>query len=221
MSNKYAFIRTKASFIIIGLILGLFTGFKVANSQYRRERGRAISSAVANSASSKSNNEASRATEAIKAIIDKAKANPNDAQAQMDAASQFIQIDRPTEAMTFLEQANKAKPNDPRIYAGIGVAQYMMQNLDQAATWLKRSRDLGAKDPNVTSLLIGAYIETRKNLDEADRLLSELESLGINPAELTRIRAELNAARDDKKTAVGGGAKTMLQHGPENSGGKN
>src|SRR5262245_44364100 len=130
MSNKYSFFRTKVSFIIIGLILGLFTGFKVANSQYRREKGRALNSAVAKSASSQSNKDASHATEEIKAIIDKARANPNDADAQMDAASQFIQIDRPQEAMPFLEQANKSKPNNPRIHAGLGVAQFMLGNLD-------------------------------------------------------------------------------------------
>ncbi|MGH9839231.1 MAG: tetratricopeptide repeat protein [Blastocatellia bacterium] len=213
MSSKYAFLRTKASFIIVGLILGLFTGFKIANSQYRREQGRALSSAAARSASGLPRAGGEHATAEIRAVIDKAKANPNDADAQMDAASQFIQIERPEEAMPFLEQAGKARPNDPRITAGLGVAQFMLGNLEQAATWLKKSRDLGATEPTVTSLLVGAYIQTGKNLDEADRLLKELESKGIDPVKLAQIRADLNAARGGRL----GDTKSVLSHGPDDS----
>jgi hypothetical protein len=87
---------------------------------------------------------------------------------------------------------------------------------------------LGAIEPTVISLLIGAYIETGKNLDEADRLLKELEARGIDPSKLIRIREDLNAARS--RMSEGSGAKSpsksVLDHGPENkppqtSGGKN
>jgi len=212
MSSKYAFLRTKASFIIVGLILGLFTGFKIANSQYRREQGSALSSAAARSAGALPRAEGEHATAEIRAILDKAKANPNDADAQMDAASQFIQIERPEEAMPFLEQADKARPNDPRIAAGLGVAQFMLGNLDQAATWLKKSRDLGATEPTVTSLLVGAYIQTGRNLDEAELLLKELESKKVDPVKVAQIRADLSAARAGKL----GDSKSVLSHGPEN-----
>lgn len=226
MSNKYAFLRSKAALLIFGLLLGLMAGFKVANSQYRREQGKAISSATARVSGARGG-EGAHAGGGM-AVIEKAKANPSDAEAQMEAASQFIQIERPNEAMPFLEQANKARPNDPRITAGLGVAHFMLNNLDEAATWLKRSRDLGATEPTVTSLLIGTYIETRKNLDEADRLLKELESKGVDPVKLARIRADLNAARAGKTSnpstqgpaAPGGGSKSVLDHGPDPTGGK-
>jgi tetratricopeptide (TPR) repeat protein len=233
MSNKYSFLRTKISFIIIGLVIGLFTGFKIANSQYRREQGKALNAGLARNPENKAGQGAGHANEEVQAIMEKARANPNDPEAQMDAASQFIQIDRPQEAMPFLEAADKAKPNDPRINAGIGVAQFMLGNLDKAAAHLKRSRDLGATEPSVTSLLIGAYIETGKNLDEAERLLKELESKGVEPARLAQIRADLQAARAGKKppsvsglgadpnAKTGGNSKSMLSHGPENNGGKN
>jgi Flp pilus assembly protein TadD len=231
MSNKYAFLRSKAALLIFGLLLGLMAGFKVANSQYRREQSKAISSATARVSGARGGEGAhagSGATAEVRAAIERAKANPSDAEAQMEAASQFIQIERPNEAMPFLEQANKSRPNDPRITAGLGVAHFMLNNLDEAATWLKRSRDLGATEPTVTSLLIGTYIETRKNLDEADRLLKELESKGVDPVKLARIRADLNAARAGKTSnpstqgpaAPGSGSKSVLDHGPDPTGGK-
>jgi tetratricopeptide (TPR) repeat protein len=234
MNKNYVFLRSKAAFIVIGLVIGLFMGFKVANSQYRREQGKLLTSALAQSSGGPGGGPSSgpgggpssghgggaasgQATEEVKEIIERAKANPNDAEAQMTAASQFIQIERPNEAMPFLIQANKAKPNDPRINAGLGVAHFMLGDLEQATTMLKRSRELGATEPSITTLLVGAYIQTGKNLDEADRLLKEVESSGLDPVKLARIRADLNAARGAK--SPGAGTKSTLDHGPDPTGG--
>ncbi len=240
--SKYAFLVSKASLAIIGSLLGLFIGFKIANSQYRSQQGESLKRAVAQATGRMPNSrgvnsgagenltpeESDRFVAEVTAIVNKAKANPNDADAQMDAATQFIQIERPQEALPFLQQANQAKPNDSRISAGLGVAHFMLGQFDEAAGHLKRSRELGASEPTVTSLLIGSYIQSRKNLDEAERLLRELETQGLDPSKLARIREDLNAARSGKPENQGAqsGSKTMLDHGPENklprsSGGKN
>jgi Flp pilus assembly protein TadD len=226
--SKYAFLKSNASLVIIGLLLGLFVGFKIANNQYRSQQGEVLNRAVAQATGGMSN---SRGADESAAVIEKARANPNDAEAQMEAASQFIQIERPQEAMPFLTQADKARPNDPRIMAGLGVAHFMLGQFDEAAGWLKRSREAGAGEPTVTSLLIGSYIRTGKNLDEAERLLGELEASGVDPAKLVRIREDLNAARSGKSQNPGAKSesKTMLDHGPVDqkieptkpSGGKN
>jgi tetratricopeptide (TPR) repeat protein len=218
--SKYAFLRSNVALIIFGLLLGLVSGFKIANSQYRSQQGESLKRDIARATSGMSNPQAE-----VSAIIEKAKANPNDAKAQIDAASQFIQIERPQEAIPFLEQARKIKPDDSHVSAGFGVVHFMMGEYDQAIDWLKRSRDQGADDPTVTGLLIGSYIRTRKNLDEADRLIKELESRGVEADSLAQIRQELNAARTGRtvnqeappseKTGEAQKPRTMLSHGPE------
>lgn len=226
--NKYAFLRGRVALAIIGLVIGLFSGFKVANSQYRRaltnQQMAALRNPAARPAGTTGGADAGHATAEVSAVIERARANPNDAEAQMEAASQFIQIERPNEAMSFLNQANQAKPNDPRVTAGLGVAHFMLGDFAESARWLKQSRALGATEPTVTSLLIGAYIEQGKNLDEADKLLKELEGQGIDPTKVARIRADLDAARTGKRAAApnqSGKAtapnKTVLSHGPENA----
>jgi tetratricopeptide (TPR) repeat protein len=212
--SKYAFLRSNASLIIIGLVLGLIGGFKIANSQYRSGQSEALKRDIARATSGMPGSQAE-----VNSIIEKARANPNDAEAQVQAASQFIQIERPEEAMEFLEQARKARPNDPRVSAGFGVAHFMMGQYDQAMDWLKRSHDQGADDPTVTALLIGSYIRTGKNLDEAERLINELEAKGVEPDRLGRIREELKAARSGKtgKPSPTPQARTTLSHGPEGS----
>jgi tetratricopeptide (TPR) repeat protein len=217
--SKYAFLRSNAALIIVGLLLGLVGGFKIANSQYRSERGEALKRDIARATSGTPNSQAE-----VSAIIEKAKANPNDAEAQVQAASQFILIERPQEAMPFLEQARKTKPDDPRISAGLGVAHFMLGQYDQAMDLLKRSHDQGADDPTVTALLIGSYIRTGKNLDEADRLIKELEAKGVEADRLASMREELNAARSGKtenpaakseNPAATSQPRTVLSHGPE------
>jgi tetratricopeptide (TPR) repeat protein len=220
--SKYAFLRSNASLIIIGLLLGLVGGFKIANSQYRSQQGEALKRDIAKATNGRSGQQAE-----VAAIIEKAKANPNDVDAQLDAAAQFLQINRTQEALTFLDQARKADPNDRRVSAGLGVAYYMMAQFDQAIDFLKRSREQGANSPFVTKFLLDSYIQTRKNLDEAQRLLKELESQEVDPAELAQIRANLDAARTGgimnqgaSPGAKNGGdqkPKTTLSHGPDES----
>ncbi|MBK9706389.1 MAG: hypothetical protein IPO77_05115 [Acidobacteria bacterium] len=120
---KFSFLQTRVSIVIIFLILGLIFGFKIANSQYRREHG-PDAMAAAGAAQGGSHADAGsqglspqqreQVMNEMRQIIDKAKNNPNDAEAQLEAADQFIQFGRPEEAIPFLEKADKAKPNDAR-----------------------------------------------------------------------------------------------------------
>ncbi len=226
--SKYAFLRSNASLVVIGLILGLIGGFKIANSQYRSELNEALKRDVARATSGMPGSQAdiNKAIEAdINKAIEKAKANPNDAEAQVEAAFQLFQIERFQEAMPFLEQARKADPNEKRVSAGLGLAYFMLGQYDQAIDSLKRSREQGVDNPSVTSLLVGAYIQTRKNLDEAERLLKELQTQGVDPSHLAQLRADLDAARTggtvnqgaapSEKTSEAQKPKTVLSHGPE------
>lgn len=218
--SKYAFFRSNVSLVIVGLVLGLSLGFKLANTQYRNQQGAALNRDIAKAASGISNSR-----DDLKAGIEKAKANPNDVGAQIEAAIQLIQLERPQESLPFLEQARTISPNERRVSASFGIAYFMMGQYDQSTDWLKRSREQGEDDPIVTSFLIGSYIQTRKNLDEAGRLLKELETKDVDPGKLARIREDLNTARagGTEKTAVAPSEKsgpaptpnTVLSHGPE------
>ncbi len=218
--SKYAFLRSNAALIIVGLLLGLVSGFKIANSQYRSEQGASLKRDIARATKGMSNPQAE-----VSAIIERAKASPNDIEAQLEAASQFLQINRVQEAMPFLEQARKVDPNDRRVIAFFGVSYYMMGQYDQAIESLKRSREQGVNSPFVIRFLIDSYIQTRRNLDEAQRLLKEFETQGADPAELAQMRADLDAARaggpvnqgapSSEKNGEAQKPRTTLSHGSE------
>jgi tetratricopeptide (TPR) repeat protein len=228
---KFGFLKTKSAVVIIGLLLGLVVGFKIANIQYRREQGISLHNAVAqasgrmsDSQSVNSGNSQNLSPEQrdqiinqVRALIDKAKNNPQDVEAQLDAADQFIQIGRPEEALPFLQQANKVKPDDARITAGLGMATFMLGDYDEAIGWSKRSLDQTPKNPGATFLLIASYIRGNKNLDEAERLIKKLESEGMDREMIDKAREELNEVRSGKAGGSGAtpGSKSTLDHGPE------
>lgn len=218
---KYSFLRTNISLAIIGIVLGLACGFKLANWQYRRHQGIALQSSVAQATSRAAQGDGQNLTpeqreqmvNQAKAVIDKAKSNPNDVEAQLEAADQFIQIDRPDEAIQFLEQAQKANPNDARTLHGYGIVYSMKGQFGEAIKAAKRSLELNPSNPRVQMLLAVTYIQAKTNLDEAEKLLGGLESSGaINPEVLASARQDLTAARSGNPAS---GNKTMLNHGPE------
>lgn len=223
---KYSFLRTNISLAVIGIVLGLACGFKLANWQYRRQQGVSLQASVAQATSRMAQGgdpnsqnltpaQREQMVNQAKVVIDKAKSSPNDVEAQLEAADQFIQIDRPDEAIQFLEQAQKANPNDARTLHGYGIVYSMKGQFPEAIKAARRSLELNPSNPRVQMLLAVTYIQAKTNLDEAEKLLGGLESSGaINPEVIASARQDLNAARGGKGN-VGAGSKTMLNHGPE------
>jgi tetratricopeptide (TPR) repeat protein len=215
--SKYAFLKSNASLVIICSLLGLAGGFKIANLQYHSERSVAKNREIAQAATGRQGAQAE-----ISAILEKAKANPNNVEAQLDAADQFFRINRFQEGMSFVEQAKKADPNDWRVNAAFGIGYLMMEDYDRAIESLKGAREQKADNPGVTLALIDIYIKTMKNLDEAERLLREVETekredgtQKVDPATLAQFRAELDVARKAGKSSEAMKPKTTLSHGPE------
>jgi Flp pilus assembly protein TadD len=225
---KFDLLKTKASVSIIGLILGLAIGFKIANLQLRNEQGAIRRNAVVQAAgqfsqSTNSSNNPNLSPEQreqiisqVRAIIEKAKANPQDADAQFDAAAQYIEINQPQEALTFLEQAIKARPDDARTLSAFGVTYLMLGRFDDAIKSAKQARQIEPKNPSATLLLFYAYLESRKNLTEAEQLLREVESSsGVDPQRIATMRQDLNTARSSSARSESAPASSStLDHGP-------
>ena len=220
---KYAFLRTNLALAVIGLILGLAGGFKLANWQYRHRAGQSLQTSVAQAAGRLPGGEAGQSMtpqqreqmfNEIKAIIDKAKANPNDVEAQLEAADQFIQISQPDEALEFLEQAKKANPNDARTMHGFALFYSMKNQFEDAAKAAKRSLEINPANTRVQMLLFTIYLESKTHLDEAEKILSGLEARGeLDPQIISRARQDLSSA----STGVGAGSKSSLDHGPKDT----
>jgi tetratricopeptide (TPR) repeat protein len=212
----FDFLRTKVALCSIGLVLGLAIGFKIANLQLRHEQGLIKTNAVVEAAGQFTQRRSPEEVQnQVRAAIDKAKANPEDIDAQLEAAFQYIQISQFQDAVTFLDQARKIKPADPRPLMGLGVVNMYMGRVDEAIKLAKQARELEPKNPTVAMLLFSFYLEDRKNLPEAEKLLRELESIGLEPQRLAELRRNLDTARSGSANSGSGPAsRSTLDHGP-------
>ena len=149
------------------------------------------------------------------AILTRARNNPTDFEAQRQAAEQFIQIQRPDGALEFLLRASQIKPDDPEVMGDLSEAYFFSQKFDEAISWARRALTKRQNYPLATFYLMASLVETRQNLDEAERLLAQLEAIKPGDAALAQVRQQLQTAKQEK-----GQAKSVLSHGPEASGGK-
>jgi tetratricopeptide (TPR) repeat protein len=202
---KYSFLTAKPAIVVTGLILGLYIGFKISNTQYRLGVERALNQTIAGVSAA-----GAPGADQTRQQVDRARQNPQDVEAQLDAADQMIQTGRPEEALPFLEQANRINGQDSRTLAGLGMSNFMLGNYDQAIKWASQSLAITPENPGSTFLLIASYIRTGQKLDEAERLLTQLEGRGIDPTTIAQVRGELATAR----TKTPAGPRSVLDHGP-------
>ena len=133
--SKYAFLRSNASLIIIGLLLGLVGGFKIANTQYRGEQGEALKRDI-QQATSESPARKPKSAQSSK----RPKQIRMTSRRRLRRQLSSFRLNARRRQCRFLEQARQANPNDPRVNAGLGVAHFMMGQFDQAIDALKSVR---------------------------------------------------------------------------------
>jgi Flp pilus assembly protein TadD len=213
MRSFFELLKKNGSIALIGLLIGLFGGFKLANAKYRGQQEIALKAEVSRAAANLGNaNGGSDMNNQVSAMLERARANPNDVEAQLDAADQFLQIRRPEGALQFLQQANKLNPEDPRVLTALSTAHLLMNNFSEAALWARRALNKKPDDVGAKLVLTFALIELRQDLDEAERLLAQIEALKPGDKILADARASLNAARASGTPAQ---PSKMLQHGPD------
>lgn len=213
-------LKTNGSILLIGLLIGLVGGFKLANAKHRREQTNAINAQAAKAAANLGSNAAAGSADPhgagqsqnqVNEVIERARNNPNDYEAQIEAADQYLQIQRPQIAMEFLAQALKLKPTDPRAMSAQSTAYLVMGNFEESAQWARKALAQKPDDIGSKLLLALSLIEGRKNLAEAEKLLTELDQVRPGDKVLADARESLNAA---KTGGAGNSTKSTLDHGP-------
>jgi tetratricopeptide (TPR) repeat protein len=216
MRRFFELLKKNGSIALIGLLIGLFGGFKLANAKYRGVQGAALnaqaSRAAANLGANQGGTSGPGMSNQVSAVLERAKAKPNDIEVQLEAADQFLQIQRPQGALEFLQQASKINPEDPRVMTALSTAHLMLGSYGEATTWARRALGKKPDDLGAKLLLTFALIEARQNLDEAEKLLTQIEAIRPGDKILADARASLNAARTSGTPAQ---PQSVLQHGPD------
>jgi tetratricopeptide (TPR) repeat protein len=167
---------TKENFLFgsIGLLLGLIIGFMFANSVNQ--------SAVTQMPGAMSQNpnmppghpevpgNGNAMSPQIQTLIDKAKAEPDNFEAQMKAAEVFYQIQRYEGAIEYLKQANKLKPDDYQTIVNLGNSYFDAGDYAEAEKWYSSALAKKPEDINVrTDMGLTFIFREPPNYDRAIR----------------------------------------------------
>jgi tetratricopeptide (TPR) repeat protein len=141
---------------IIGLLLGLIIGFFFANSVNQRGLGgRSPASATAGLPTDHPALDGSGAGDqpgmqpAVKAVLDKARNEPNNLEAQMQAAQMYVQVQQFDQALELLMRANQIQPENYQVIVALGNTNFDSQNYEAAEKWYTAALAKKPDDVNV------------------------------------------------------------------------
>ncbi len=164
---------------VIGLLIGVIIGYAGTNyingSVSVPQESASQQNTSANSAALPSNHPPasgnsgeSGAQGDVMAVIQQARQDASNFDAQMKAADMFIQINRKDEALKFYETAVKIKPNDYDLLVRLGDTTFDLQHYEDAAKWYEQALKLKPNDATVRmDLGLTYYLRSPRDLDRA------------------------------------------------------
>ena len=185
---------------VLGLVVGLVIGFMFANNVNKSAVATPVATAgstmppssnpnlppdhpplgTSSGAASQGGPAQSGPQPQVTAAIEKAKAEPQNFEAQMTAADLFYQIQRFEEASKFYETASKLKPADTEPMIKAGNAYFDAEKYEQAEKWYLQALQKEPKNINVrTDLGLTYFLRTPRDIDTAIKMYKM--SLDIDP----------------------------------------
>lgn len=172
-------------FGIIGLTVGLIIGFVGANRLNDKSIQNQTSAAI--QPNSPINNQQVHSADIkeqtpngggmiadVQKVLDKAKAEPDNAQAQIEAGDMYSQIGRFPEAVGFYEKAQAANPKDFESNVKLANGYFDTRQFEKAAEFYEKALAINPSDVGARTDLGITFVE-RENPDY-DRAIKEFES---------------------------------------------
>lgn len=176
----------------IGILLGLLIGFLVANSLNKSGANNPVAGSMAANSNMPEGHpqiggQGGPTMEQIQTIVQNARSNPQDFDAQKQAAEVYSQIGRYADAAAFLRQAASIKPDDVDIQIQLGNALFDSESYAEAADWYTKAL---AKRPDAvdvrTDLGITYMLREPAQMDKA---IEEFQrALKIRPGHLNTLQ---------------------------------
>jgi tetratricopeptide (TPR) repeat protein len=138
----------------------------------------------------------------VAAVIQQARNEPADFEAQMKAGNLFSQIKRYDQAVEFYEKAHQIKPKEHAVLVALGNANFDLQRYPEAERWYKEALKLKPDDVDArTDLGLSYFLREPKEVDKA--IAEYRSSLGYNPRHEQSLQNLVTAllAKGDKTSA--------------------
>src|SRR5689334_4209866 len=188
--------RENLLFGIIGLLLGFIVGFMFASSMSQKMAQSQTASASQNlpadhpPVGAQNGGDPAAMREQVTAQIAKARNEPTNFDAQVQAANLFWQIQRYDQAIEFLLKANALKPTDYETIATLGLVNLDAGHYDQAEKWYRAAIKMKSDDERTAAGLAAATLG-QGDAKAAEAAIAQLEKLNPNAEDLPQFKEKL------------------------------
>jgi tetratricopeptide (TPR) repeat protein len=194
--------RENILFAIIGILLGFIVGFMFASSMSQKTAMQATASSQAMPADhppvgAQNPPNPQAVFEQVTASLAKARNEPENFEAQVQAAELYYQIQRYDQAIEFLLKANQIKPTDYRTITFLGMANLDAGHFDTAETWYRAAMKMRSDDVMVLSGLAAATLQ-KGDAKAAEDAITKLEKVDPNSVDLPQFREKLASLKAGK-----------------------
>jgi len=152
----------------------------------------------------------------VLAVIQQARNEPTNFDAQMKAADLFKQINRPEGALEFYQTAFKARPKDFKLLVTLGDTNFDMKRYEEAERWYQLALKQNPNDATVRmDLGLSFYLRSPRDLDSA--IAAYGDALKVDPRHEKALQ-NLTQALIDKgeRAAAADSLKRLEQVNPNN-----
>lgn len=176
--------RNKYLVGLIGLALGFIAGFFVTQSINRSGAGAAAAPGTSGVQGKTSGQQGQQGMMAdVQATLERAKNNPSDFEAQIEAARKYYQIGRVGETVEYLLKAyelNPAQTSKLGAFPLIGQWYFEQKKYEEAETWFRRAIETDPKDPDVF-VILAETLNLRTPPDPTKAIQELQNALKIDP----------------------------------------
>lgn len=198
--------RENLLFAIIGVLLGFIVGF-IFSSTMNQKYGPGAPAVVSTAQNLPADHPPLQNAEGqnpqaifaqVQASMKKAREEPNNFDAQVDAARLEYQIQRFDQAVEFLLKANQLKPDNYEVVTMLGAANLEGAHYDMADKWYKIA--LAKKPDDVGVLASVAYMQLQKgDAKAAEKAIASLEKVDPSNQDLPQFRDKLKSLQPADK----------------------
>ena len=195
--------RENLLFAIIGVLFGFIVGFMFASSLSQKAAQTQTASASqalpADHPPVGAQNAPDPAAmrEQVTAQIEKARNEPTNFDAQVQAAQLYYQIQRFDQSIEYLLKANQLKPTDFNTVAALGLVNLDAGHYDQAEKWYRAALKMKSDD---TAVLAGVAAATlgKGDAKAAQDAIAQLEKADPSSPDLPQFKERLATLKSGK-----------------------
>jgi tetratricopeptide (TPR) repeat protein len=184
---------------IIGLLVGVMIGYigtQTINCNYAGAPGGPVAGGAQSpgvpggAAGGAQGQGAAGPPPAVMEAISKARNEPSNFDAQMQAAELYLQIERYENALEFLTRAERLKPRDVAVLSRLGDVNLVLGRAPEAEKWYRQALQTDPRHERTLQNLTLALID-KGDAAAARATVSQLEKINPNHPSLPDLKAKL------------------------------